>query len=184
MVRARGDAKTPPCLLQETPWVASVCLLSRITSLRGCSKAQHLLFTWWCGQTYLHYSARDASRATLPHGEVQVLHLPQQACCEVSMCIYWGCQLERKKALNYLCEIYVKVVWMWAQIWIYNRQSLQSYDTTFQELWGCQNILAIWTMPARFRRWMPLTRKEMVEMAVRQKEELPVKLYLCIFFEM
>ena len=39
-------------------------------------------------------------------------------------------------------------------------------------------------MPARFRRWMPLTRKQMVEMAVRQKEELPVKLYLCIFFEM
>ena len=37
-------------------------------------------------------------------------------------------------------------------------------------------------MPARFRRWMPLILKQMVEMAVRQKEGLPVKPYLCIIF--
>lgn len=104
-VRAGGATETPHYPLQQTPWADSVCLLSKTASWHGCSRTQGLVFTWWRGQTYLQHSAQDASRVALSKGEVHVLHLPQQACCEVNMCIYWGCQLEWKKALNYLCEI-------------------------------------------------------------------------------
>lgn len=87
---SRGNSQNPSLSISEMPPHSSP---SRAASSWSCTTTQDLVLIW----------AGESSCVNFSNGEAHFIHLPQQACYEAHTCTYWGYQLERKKALNYLC---------------------------------------------------------------------------------